>query len=54
MATINAQLADVRALRADAQARGWDDEAARHQRVEASLHQHLDRLRRRRHTDLPS
>ncbi len=54
IATINAQLDDVRALRADAQARGWPDEAARHQRVEASLDQHLDRLRGRRHTAPPT
>jgi integrase len=43
-ATITAQLDDVRELRADALTRGWDDEAARHQRVETSLEQHLDRL----------
>jgi hypothetical protein len=30
---LSAQLDDVRALRADAQARGWDDEVARHDRV---------------------
>ena len=45
-ATITTQLDDVRDLHADAQARGWDDEAARHRRVEASLERHLDRLRR--------
>ena len=44
--TITAQLEDVRALHADAQSRGWDDEAARHQRVQTSLEHHLDRLRR--------
>jgi hypothetical protein len=44
-ATISAQLDDVRTLRADAQARSWHDEAARHGRVEASLQQHLQRLR---------
>jgi len=53
-ATISAQLDDTRALQADAQARGWDDEAARHQRVPASLDQHLQRLRRHHSTDLPS
>ena len=52
--TISAQLDDVRALQADAQARGWDDEAARHRRVAASLDQHLKRLRRNQPTDLPS
>ncbi|MDI3315936.1 MAG: tyrosine-type recombinase/integrase [Mycobacterium sp.] len=53
-ATISAQLDDTRALQADAQARGWDDEAARHRRVAASLDQHLQRLRRHHSTDLPS
>jgi hypothetical protein len=53
-ATINAQLQDVRALRADAQSRGWHDEDARHRRVEASLQQHLDRLRRHHQTHPPS
>jgi hypothetical protein len=48
-AAITAQLEDVRALHDDAQARGWDDEAARHRRVQASLEQHLNRLRGRRH-----
>jgi len=43
-ATITAQLDDVRELRADAQTRGWDDEAARHHRVEVTLERHLDRL----------
>ncbi len=52
--TISAQLNDIRALQADAQARGWHDEAARHQRVAASLEQHLQRLRRNPPTDLPS
>ena len=48
-AAITAQLEDVRALHDDAQARGWDDEAARHRRVQASLQQHLNRLRGRQH-----
>ena len=48
-AAITAQLEDVRALHDDAQARGWDDEAARHRRVQASLEQHLNRLRGRQH-----
>ena len=46
LATITTQLDDVRALHADAQTRGWQDEAARHQRVETSLQQHLEQLRR--------
>jgi integrase len=41
---ITRQLDDIKALHADAQARGWNDEAARHQRVASSLRQHLDRL----------
>ena len=52
--TISTQLDDIRALQADAEARGWDDEAARHQRVAASLGQHLQRLHRNRSTDLSS
>ena len=52
--TISAQLDDIRALQADAEARGWEDEAARHQRVTANLEQHLQCLRRDRPTDLPS
>jgi hypothetical protein len=44
--TIAAQLDDVHALQADAEGRGWDDEAARHRRVGASLEAHLQRLRR--------
>jgi hypothetical protein len=38
------QLADVRALRDDAQARGWKSEVARHNRVIASIENHLRRL----------
>jgi integrase len=45
-ATIEEQLADVHALRQDADARGWDAEAARHQRIAASLEEHLRRLPR--------
>jgi hypothetical protein len=52
--TIGTQLADIRALRADAQARGWEDEVARHRRVEDRLQQHLDRLRRQPDTDPPT
>jgi integrase len=38
------QLADIRALREDAAARGWTSEIARHQRVIDSLETHLRRL----------
>ena len=41
------QLADIRALQADAEQRGWTDEAARHDRVAHALQGHLDRLRPR-------
>lgn len=41
------QLTDIRALHADAQARGWDGEAHRHQRVAEALQGHLDRLQPR-------
>jgi integrase len=43
---LEAQLADVRALRDDAQARGWDSEVARHARVLASIEGHLRRLKK--------
>ena len=52
-ATITAQLDDIQALRADAHTRGWDHEAARHQRVQTSLQQHLDRLRNNRQNHPP-
>jgi integrase len=42
---LQAQLADVRALRDDAQARGWHSEVARHTRVATSLESHLQRLK---------
>jgi integrase len=38
------QLDDIKTLHADAQARGWDDEAARHERVASSLQHHLDSM----------
>ncbi len=47
-ATLGAQLADVLALRADAEARGWEGEAARHGRVVAELERHLRRIEIRR------
>lgn len=39
------QLADVRALKNDAEARGWDAEVARHARVVARIEDHVARLR---------
>ena len=42
------QLTDVRALHADAQARGWASEADRHARVASKLEQHLATLERTR------
>lgn len=42
---LQGQLADERALRDDAQARGWDSEVARHARVIASIQRHLDNLK---------
>jgi len=42
--SIQDQLADIRALREDATARGWTSEIARHQRVIDSLETHLRRL----------
>lgn len=41
------QLADIQALQADAEQRGWSDEAQRHERVAHALQGHLDRLRPR-------
>ncbi len=41
------QLADVTELRDDAQARGWTDETARHERVATALERHLRRIDRR-------
>ena len=43
---ITAQLDDIRALRDDAEQRGWTSETARHTRVISSLEQHLRRLHR--------
>ncbi|MGQ0680699.1 MAG: hypothetical protein ACT4OM_13785, partial [Actinomycetota bacterium] len=42
---LQSQLADVNALRDDAEARGWDSEVARHARVIASIEGHLRRLK---------
>lgn len=42
---LQSQLADVTALRQDAEARGWDSEVARHARVIASIEGHLRRLK---------
>jgi integrase len=50
---LEAQLADIHTLRDDAQARGWNSEVARHERVVASIDGHLRRLRNQaRSTDL--
>ncbi len=43
---LTAQLADIHALKADAENRGWADEAARHDRVARALTDHLQRLNR--------
>ena len=43
---LEAQLADLTALRDDAAARGWHTEVARHSRVIASIQGHLQRLQR--------
>ena len=43
---LQAQLADLTALRDDAAARGWHTEVARHSRVIASIQGHLKRLAR--------
>lgn len=40
------QLADIEALKTDAETRGWTDEAARHDRVTHALTDHLQRLAR--------
>ena len=50
---ITAQLADIHTLHADAETRGWHDEASRHARVAADLDRHLDQLRRRQNTPTP-
>ena len=49
---LQAQLADVTALRDDAAARGWHTEVARHSRVIASLQAHLHRLKRTQEPDI--
>jgi len=41
---LQAQLADIRALRDDAAARDWPSEVARHHRVITSLQSHVQRL----------
>jgi integrase len=45
--TIRSQLADIQHLHADASARGWDSEIARHHRAAEALTGHLHRLERR-------
>ena len=49
---LQAQLAEVTALRDDAAARGWHTEVARHSRVIASLQAHLHRLKRNQEPDI--
>jgi len=41
---LGAQLDDIRALRDDAERRGWESEVSRHERVIVSLERHLRRL----------
>ena len=48
---IEAQLADIQALRDDAEHRGWVSETARHDRVLASLGRHLQRVNNDRPVD---
>jgi hypothetical protein len=48
---LQAQLADITALRDDAAEHGWDTEVARHARVIASINNHLNRLGHRTATD---
>jgi hypothetical protein len=43
-AALTDQLADIQALQADADRRGWTSEAQRHERVAKALQGHLDRL----------
>jgi hypothetical protein len=43
---LDSQLADVKALRDDAEQRGWTGDADRHTRVQGSLEEHLRRLDR--------
>ena len=43
-AALTDQLADIQALQADADRRGWTSEAQRHDRVAKALQGHLDRL----------
>ena len=43
---LTVQLADIQALKADAETRGWTDEAARHDHVAHALTDHLHRLDR--------
>lgn len=45
-AVMEAQLADVRALRDDAEVRGWESEIARHARVIDSLERHLRQVKK--------
>jgi hypothetical protein len=51
---LQAQLADVTALRDDAAERGWHTEVARHSRVITSIQNHLPRLTRTAETGHPT
>jgi hypothetical protein len=51
---LQAQLADVTALRDDAAERGWDTEVARHARVITSIQNHLNRLTQKAKPDTTS
>ncbi len=51
---LQAQLADVTALRDDAAERGWDTEVARHARVITSIQNHLNRLTQQAKIDTTS
>jgi hypothetical protein len=51
---LQAQLADVIALRDDAAERGWDTEVARHARVITSIQNHLNRLTQQAKIDTTS
>lgn len=51
---LKAQLADVQLLKADAEQRGWDNEANRHGRVTEALKEHLRRIDAQPAADVPS
>lgn len=51
---LRSQLDDTRQLKSDAEGRGWEGEAARHQRVIDALELHLHRFQDRPSSDVPS